>query len=415
MRRFGRAEILFSIALLLGGTTLVSGLASSVDTGVVKSTDFDNTAASTGVGTPTCSNQSTAAGALHDFGDFPSCPGTAVAPTFPVNVPDNLAFSPGSLNAGIVFVKDGSSTVLYTASSPTPCGSIDECRCDSAELLTARLFNSYKRRGIGGLAPACPSLISVGTYDVKQKIGVGGFGGSCTSADFGPAGACRDLAPGESGVLQIQRTDLGGAPCGFTLSFGPAINNGKSLRIEPDFPHCALGATFAITNAGNTHGDDLLPDLLLQLKRNGVNGSVLFEVRTTVNSSPLTFSVTTTAPETDTDVHTDIANHLNQLFDQLGFRLVTAEVVPSAGAKSVVEPLAPGTYAAGPGVQVKGFGFHVYSIHYKAVPGMQVVSENIDPNAGSPTLNEWGMIILTGLLLASGYWLFRRQRRLAAI
>ena len=60
-------------------------------------------------------------------------------------------------------------------------------------------------------------------------------------------------------------------------------------------------------------------------------------------------------------------------------------------------------------------GSRAVNIGFTVPIGWKVVQETTNPPPGIPTLNEWGMALVVGLLLAASFYLLRRRRRQAPV
>ncbi|HEU5182226.1 MAG TPA: hypothetical protein VFW45_15685 [Candidatus Polarisedimenticolia bacterium] len=316
-----------------------------------------------------------------------------------VNVP-NIS-TPKGILTGVFFIRD-TATIEFPVHSLGACGSIDLCACDSAEVVSARVFNSFKRRACSNCAiPECPTPLA--DYAVEQKIG-NGLWVVCTSlAD------CPDISPSATAqaFLRIRRTDAG-SKCGFVVIREPGVSGSSPtayIRLEKDDP-CDLESNWIDKDAGNI-GDDLWLVNLLQIKRNGLNGIVKFDVIPTPGASPVSFTVDTTGK-----TNAVIATEMDTKFEAAGLGLRTSVAANAAAAGSILDGFAPSPYETGqPVVVVENAGYRIAGINVKVVPGMEAIIEDLNPDPTVPTLSEWTMIILALLLLGSGYWLFLRQHK----
>jgi hypothetical protein len=301
---------------------------------------------------------------------------------------------------------------LLSITNLAPCGGINECNCDKADLLTARLFNSFKRRAAAGPLQgntdntACPGPYDADagttTYTVTQDIsGVGVVGDTNCRASFAAAD-CADVLDTQNATLKI-------GVVGFPSTCGANITKtvGAGLSISPS-PPCSLTSSFLISNGGNTIGLDLLPEYLLQIQRNNFDGVVTVDVRQTPTSSFRTFTTDTTGKS-----DAQVLEALCTGFASLGLDLRPIITTPAA-VHSPLDQLQPGTYAPGQQViYIRDAGAKVNLIRVTGFQGQTIVTEASAGNTQIPTLSEWGMVLLVLLFLVSGYWLFRRQRRLS--
>jgi len=165
----------------------------------------------------------------------------------------------------------------------------------------------------------------------------------------------------------------------------------------------------ANTNAGNTLGLDLLPQYLVQVKPNGFAGNVTFRVYHHLGgTNPRTISV---------PLQSDLAALQNAIatgFSGQGFPATVA----NAGSSYFPTDFIPGGLGAS-GIQmpasplVKISTASADSIECTAVPGADVTQEmNVPITPSAPGVSPWGMVLLFGLLLLSGYWVLQRRQRL---
>jgi hypothetical protein len=265
---------------------------------------------------------------------------------------------------------------------------------------------------------------------VEQKIGAGGTWAVCTGL-----GNCPDIAPDQVAqtFLRISRTDAG-PKCGFLVIREPQTPGTAGtayVRLEIDSP-CGIFSNWAnpLASSSNT-GTDLSLVNLIQIKRNGINGVVRFDIQATPGAVPVSFTVDTTGK-----TNAAVAAEMDTKFEAAGLGLRASVAANAAAAGSVISGICDGNgaqagnpcatsaecggsaclsvYEAGqPVVVVENAGFRVAAIHVKAVAGQDVIMEDLNPTPGVPTLSEWAMIIVALFILGSGYWLFRKQRNLS--
>lgn len=393
MSRLERAAIpVLVLVLALGAASLVYAVAPGG-----ASSDFYNLAPV--VGDADCVDRSATPGALHDFGGAdPSCGVVAsVAVVSPVNMPDVAG---RKLFGGTVIEAPGD-IQLISISNLAPCGGIDECNCDSANLLATRLFNSLKRKAAPLHADngACPTPFDPtgGMFEVTQVIGAG-FPGDC---DVSFADECADATVADVATLTIGVDRFPGA-CGMEVTKDFGVTPG-SLAIEPTGA-CRIGSNFLISAGGNSVGVDLLPEYLLQINRGGNDGVVTVEVRQSPAGSFSSFTVNTTGKTDDQVLESMCAG-----FAGLGFNLSPILATPHE-VNSPLERLQPGTYASGKKVlYIRDAGQKVNAIRVTGVVGQEIIAETSAGNTKVPAMSGWGVILLALLILTSGYWLFRRR------
>lgn len=358
------------------------------------------------VGGPACMNRTAVAAA---WADRPAggCAADPVVPEWVGGTSINvLDVATGALQTGVNFTRPSSPTINFPVQSSGGggCGSIDLCNCDSAEIISARVFNSYKRRACStcGIA-GCPTPLT--DYQVEQKIGATGTFVVCTGL-----GNCPDIAPDQTAqaFLRISRTDAG-AKCGFLVIREPMTPAGTAgtafVRLEADHP-CGLFTNWAVPTTGNT-GTDLNLVNLIQIKRNAINGVVHFDLVPTPGAAPVSFTVDTTGK-----TNAVVAAEIDTKLEAAGLGLRASVAANAAAAGSVLDTFAGSPYEVGqPVVVVENAGFRVAAIHVKVVTGQEAIMEDLNPDPSVPTLSEWAMIIMALLLVGSGYWLFRRQQR----
>jgi len=369
-----------------------------------------------GAATAACKDRRPAAApdpALHDFGDGGvfTCNAGAALPAgyFPTGMRDP-AFTAVAFAGFVMASKNPADPPrLLSLSNLAPCAGINECNCDKADLLTARLFNSYKRKAAAGPAggnadnTACPVPFDAtgGTYTVTQDISGVGVGDTDCKTSFAAAD-CVDVLDTQNATLKI-------GVVGFPSTCGATITKtvGAGLSISPS-PPCSLASSYMISNGGNSIGLDLLPEYLLQIQRNNFDGVVTVDVRQTPASSFRTFTTDTTGKS-----DAQVLEALCTGFAGLGLDLRPIITTPAA-VHSPLEQLQPGTYDPGKQViYIRDAGAKVNLIRVTGFQGQTIVTEASAGNTQIPTLSDWGMVLLVLLFLVSGYWLFRRQRRLS--
>ncbi|HEU5182429.1 MAG TPA: hypothetical protein VFW45_16705, partial [Candidatus Polarisedimenticolia bacterium] len=374
MRRVARARVpIFATVLLLG----LGGLA----WGSISVDSVNDEAAI--AGGAACGNR-TGAGFAASWADRPAgaC-ALDVPPKWGAASINVLDIGTATLQTGVNFTRPSSPTVNFPVQSSGGggCGSIDICNCDSAEVLSARVFNSYKRRACSApcAMAGCPTPLA--SYQVEQKIGAGGTWTLCTGL-----GDCPDIAPDQAAqtFLRISRTDAG-AKCGFVVIREPQIPGTAGtayVRLEADNP-CGLWSNWAVPTSGNT-GTDLNLVNLIQIKRNGINGLIKFDIITTPGAAPITRTVTTAAVDSNTTVANNIKTQLEGA--GVGFRISVAANAAAGG--SVLDTFAGSPYEVGqPVVVVENAGFRVAAIHIKVVSGQEAIMEDLTPDPSVPTLS----------------------------
>jgi hypothetical protein len=214
------------------------------------------------------------------------------------------------------------------------------------------------------------------------------------------AGCCAAVAAG--GGQSVECDTIAGA--------GPPFGNGfiynrpflaTSFTVSPTPGGNKLQTLNCRTNAGNTHGPDLLPRVNVQLQPNGVAGSVVFRVtHSQGGANPRTFTITNASTLSDAALHDAIAAGYNAMGLGLNARAVRfpASFDPDAfSAGNAVEV----TYTTATQATLQQF-------EVDAQRGQIVALETLDP-AEVPGTSTWAVALLIGLLLASSVWLLRRR------
>jgi len=167
------------------------------------------------------------------------------------------------------------------------------------------------------------------------------------------------------------------------------------------------------TEVGNAHGPDLLPRVLVQVRPNGVDGTVT--VRVTHNQggqNPRTFAVSTGSFGDTTSLH----NAFRDGFNNLGLGLI-AET--RTAAEAATYSWSPETLAGASFVRILNadtqqiIRVEVDGVQGPSGTGQIVTTEtNTDPPPPPPipTLSPWGMGIVVLMLLLSGLWVLRRRQ-----
>lgn len=223
----------------------------------------------------------------------------------------------------------------------------------------------------------------------------------CEAAD------CALLA-GAGGVATCQKP----APDGSLKGFKIQRLGGSDTFIVSPFPPTGsfatkLKAVHSKTNAGNEVRTDLLSRFCLRVDRGGtpVNGTVNFSVRhfhgTPSGVTTSTFGVNTTGLS-DTQLHQAIVDGLSAAVPNLELG-----VMDSPGMKCEFD----GTFN-GPLVSIWNLsGSGVVELGVGGLAGQNIIAESngVAEEGDIPTLSEWGLIILAGILTVSAVWMLRRR------
>lgn len=216
------------------------------------------------------------------------------------------------------------------------------------------------------------------------------------------AGCCATLAAGADGTVIFTAEK----PVGTGFLFTKLIGDAK-FSIAPSGAGIVLGVN-SQTNAGNNLGQDLLPNFLVQVLPNGVNGVVTFRIfHTQGGLNPRTFPI-------DTGTFTTLTAQAHAIRDGFNGAGLTGLTAVTRIGKLEAE-----LYAANPQEFIQAPFTHVIApasvteIQVDALPGQIVIEEN---NAGStpvPALSPWGVFALVLTILLASLWFLRRRARMA--
>jgi len=171
--------------------------------------------------------------------------------------------------------------------------------------------------------------------------------------------------------------------------------------------------SYQTVSAGpNTIATDLLPNFLVRVNKNGVDGMIDFSA-TDSNSIVTSWSVDTTGLDDDplqAAIAAAFAANVPGLSCVAGSQNWAVEF---SGLPK--DPEYGRTTYDGPFVHCSGLdGTDVQELSITALDGMKVVQETttgpLAPNHVVPTLSGWGMALLAATLLLMGGWLVRRKQ-----
>ena len=159
------------------------------------------------------------------------------------------------------------------------------------------------------------------------------------------------------------------------------------------------------TNAGNTILHDLLPQLLVRVEPNGVDGDVDFSVtHGQGGQSPRKFMVDTTSMN-DAQLHNAICDG----FVGLGLGLVCIVHTQGQAAQHAQNPAAfgNGTFVRVPNLLKKG----VTAVGGGGREGQEVIQEQSVPQRQVPALSSWGIVLLPLILILCTVSYMRRREQ----
>jgi hypothetical protein len=301
---------------------------------------------------------------------------------------------------------------------------IRECSCDTGEDIAARGMNQYAKKALNDLAP-CIGTYTDGLgnplYRVVKNGGAGAcpanpaVAAACTCTSSANSASCTNTLAADAVTLKIQRLDEN---CGFILTKAAFA---EGFTIDDD-PPCNFVSTVAQSTHSNIAGIDMPSQYLLQVDPNGVNGIVNVSAKLTQGSPPVSCAPFDTTGQSPSQIHNFLKTCLDGL---LGVNSAVVDSDPGnsennkghghtdpgqENARAISE--IPGLrFASGPLVRVRSANAKAYRITVQGQPGMLIRQEGSVPSPNVPALSEWGMIVVALLLLTSGYWLFRRQRK----
>ena len=231
----------------------------------------------------------------------------------------------------------------------------------------------------------------------------------CKSAAFGLVGLdplngawncsdaeCNDAtAAGASAVTCMSKS----GPDGFSITKAAASTD--VVFDKTAGPLELNSELFWNATVGNAHGPDLYRIVLAQVVTNGVNGTVTFRAfHNQGGTNPRTFSVNTASFTTSEALHAAIKSGL----EGMGLGLTVDNVPPQVAASLSGDG---SRFALGNAVAVTNAAEKITRIDVDGVPGQSLIMETGDPEL-TPTMSQWAMILLIGLLLGTGVWMLRR-------
>jgi len=242
----------------------------------------------------------------------------------------------------------------------------------------------------------------------KVCLACAGAGGGVTVSGFivGP-GACAGAACCATTSAQtVVFSCLGAGPRGFDLTRSATAD---SFTVAPNGAGGNIQNLNCRTSVGNSNGPDLLERVLLQVRPNGINGSVTIDVYHTQSPpNPRSITVNTSSFPDTAALHSEITTQLNLL--SLGLR-----AVHHSSSEAGIYSGASETFAGANFVEiVNARTANVTKVELDGLPGQTLVTETADPVPSSPAvpaLSAWGMVALVSLLAMSTLWLLRRGGR----
>lgn len=184
---------------------------------------------------------------------------------------------------------------------------------------------------------------------------------------------------------------------GFTVG---RIANDAKVSINAKDGGGQLHAVNTSTNGGNTVGADLLPQLLIRVRPLAVNGVASFTVHHSQGGqNPRSFSIDTTGKSEQ-----QIADEM-----QAGFAAMNLGLTTSVHQGSEAAVFSPIFDREGPFVRIANAQAKFDEIQVGGQAG-QNPQLGMTIGVGIPALNEWGLVVVVGLLLVTGYALLRRWR-----
>ena len=357
------------------------------------------------------------------------CSASAVPCVSPVNMEDIFGLTGAvsrRLTSAVKFRK-GSDYYYFTPITimgVAGCGDeINQCSCDHGADIAARGLNQYAKKALDDVAPCA----GYATYQVVKNGGSApcpanpAVAASCTCTSSANSASCTNVVRADSVTLKIQRTDFtpSSVKCGFTLF----KDSGTSKFEILDDPPCFVVGMAMQSNSTNVAAIDMFPQYLVQVNPNGHDGIVNVSAQATENSAPVSCAPYNTSGKTFSQIQNDIAACLNGL--PLGLSTVvdsgpgnsemnrqngTTDPGPE-NATVIAQNLTTLRYANGPVVRVRNARDKAWRISVQGQDGMIIQQEGSFPTQDTPALSEWGMILVALLLLTSGYWLLRSQRK----
>jgi len=259
------------------------------------------------------------------------------------------------------------------------------------------------------VAPACSTGTTVATSAANALCeAVIASGISCfTAAGAGAAGTCTahvaPIAPGGcAAAFAIANVD------NVVCDAGGAAGDEFDIRQTGGTIRFAVLPCSANTvdkfqlsrNQGGWTTEDLLDSVLIRVDPDGAPGNVTFNVVGAPGPGPSTFTVSTALG--------DLAFHQG-VRDGFLAAGVAAIVLPPDQIGRFVDPPSTGNF-----VEVSYLS-NVTEFEVRPATVGPNVTVQMDDVFPMPTMSEWGMAILTALLLVTGVWMLRRRRRLQQV
>jgi hypothetical protein len=198
--------------------------------------------------------------------------------------------------------------------------------------------------------------------------------------------------------------------------------------VVQDDPPCKVIGNWAASNAGNTVATDMLREMVFQVDPAETEGGARAEGLISVTAVPVVGSPASIAPVDTTGKTLEAIQ--DELVTKLGLLPVGLDVrkgraLPDSAVHGRALRDSNGRGQADdkshfrkggdvndnfPVVHIRNAGNKLVRLEIKGQAGQFIGQSTQDVTPAIPTLGEWGMIALTLLLLASGYWLMRRRR-----
>ena len=213
----------------------------------------------------------------------------------------------------------------------------------------------------------------------------------CTAFDVTPEWVCTPGCVFPANVVTCTNAGTGKA-----IDFSQ-ISGTFSFSVVPGNADTRLNGLHCDTDAGNTHGPDLLDKVFIRVNANSHNGNVVFTVTGAPGPGLNPFTVNTTG-KTDQQLHDEI----RQGYAAIGLGAIlhtasdaTLSIAPSNFNGYFLEVLYPAS---------------VTQFEVNGQPGQILTTETNGTATSVPTISEWGMVSLVAILLLTGFWMLRRQR-----
>ncbi len=159
------------------------------------------------------------------------------------------------------------------------------------------------------------------------------------------------------------------------------------------------------TTAVHTVGLDILPQYCLRVDKGSPPADGNIDIAVTGGPSAGSFSVNSTGLN-DEALHNAIASG----FKALPAGGIAATLLPNAAGKCRDAELFQGFTVFLNDVRAE----QVNKIDVKAAPGQIASAETSLPGGNIPTLSEWGLILLAGILTISALWMLHRRRQIGS-